>query len=266
MRSRGFTFIEVMVALLMGSLIMATFLKVLLNNIQMSRYNEYQLSAQQNIRKATFILTSDIRMAGARDPANGSVADPFLTSGCGTLTSCTSEGGGTVSDTIAVQFEPPGGADCTGNTVAAGELNVNYYYIATDSSLAPNVDNVSGLFCRGYNPSTGAWRGLGQLMVAGVHNLQVLYGYADTAGSDPVTSYRTATSVSDWSQVRSVQIGMLVSGGDTPGVVTSRVRSYDLMGSGTIVFADGKPRYAFTSVSSIFSTRSGLGNERLWVD
>ena len=264
MRARGFTLIEVMIALLLGSLIMATFLKVLLNNLQMSRYNEYQLTVQQSIRKTTFYLTRDIRMAGARDPANGSVLAPFLRGACGTVTNCSSEGGAN-NDTLAVQLEPPGREDCTGNAVPAGEVTVNYYYIDTDTSLAPNVGNVVGLFCRGYDPVASSWRGAGQLMVAGVERLQVLYGYADTSG-DAVTSYRTADNVSDWNKVRSVQIGVLVNGGNVPGVGTLRTRSYNLMGSGAVSFTDRTPRYMFSTVSSIYATQNGLGDAILWVD
>ena len=169
----------------------------------------------------------------------------FYSGYCGGVT-CTQEGGGNRSDSIAIVLDPNHNQDCTGRGISG--LVINRYFIVRDS------DGHNALYCQSFNYPSGSSRGSRQLMVEGVEQLQLLYGYADSGGL-AATSYRTASSITNWGFVRTVQIGLLVGGGNLWGSKVKQSRRYNLLGSSTLILVDKEPRYPFTMVQSLFSTR-----------
>ncbi|MDD7805545.1 MAG: PilW family protein [Endozoicomonas sp. (ex Botrylloides leachii)] len=161
---------------------------------------------------------------------------------------CTQEGLGNRSDTIAVVLDPYHDQDCVGQNVIGPVIN--RYFISAD------LEGKNGLFCQSYFYPSGGVKAPPQLMVEGVEQLQLLYGYADNGG-ERATSYRTANAVTNWGYVRAVQIGFLVGGGYLWGDNTVlQSRSYNLLGSSTLTLTDREPRYPFTMLQSIFTTHS----------
>ena len=169
----------------------------------------------------------------------------FYTGNCGG-TACTQEGVGHRSDAIAIVLDPSHDQDCVGQP-ATGPV-INRYFISADA------EGKNGLFCQSFIYPSGGVKAPRQLMVEGVEQLQLLYGYANNGGGRP-TSYRTASTVANWGYVRTVQVGLLVGGGNLWGDNTVlQSRSYNLLGSSTLTLTDKEPRYPFTMVQSIFTT------------
>ncbi|WP_263078362.1 PilW family protein [Endozoicomonas sp. Mp262] len=171
----------------------------------------------------------------------------FYSGTCGGST-CTANGSGNSSDAIAVVLDPASNTDCTGNSVASGDTTVNRYFIKADS------DGNNGLYCQGFDPDNGSSNGSEQLMVSGIENMQVLYGYADKGGH-AVTSYRLPGDISNWMYVRSVHIGILAGGEKLWGPGTHRQRSYSFMGVNNLQITDGKERFVFTTLQRLNATR-----------
>lgn len=180
----------------------------------------------------------------------------FYTGACAGV-SCTANGSSNNSDAMAIVLDPQNNEDCTGNPVADGALSVNRYFIQADAS------GNRGLYCQGFNPANGAAHGAAQLMVDGIENMQVLYGYADNGGHG-VTSYREPGDISNWMYVRSVQIGILAGGENLWGPTARQQRSYSFMGVNNLQITDRRQRFVFTTVQRLYATRDDYSwRERL---
>ncbi|WP_062268567.1 PilW family protein [Endozoicomonas arenosclerae] len=247
-RQQGLSLIELMLALLLGLLISSTFLQIMLNSSRSTYFHEDLALAQENGRHTLYLLSRAMRRAGYSDTVNSRVL-PFFTGSCGSAAQCTFDGGGTDSDQVAVQFLPENGEDCAGNTVPTGELTADVYYVETD----PANDNIDTLFCRGYNPANSTARGAARPVIIGVERLQVVYGVTNN-DSGNVHQYLAANAVSDWQDVRSVRVGVLVNSGQQARAFDQRTREYNILESGTLTLTDGRPRYVFTTASKLNNT------------
>ena len=84
-----------------------------------------------------------------------------------------------------------------------------------------------------------------QELVQGVQNLQVRYG-VDTDGDMLVNSYVAASAVTNWNQVVSLSIAVLVRSPDEAGVEKDN-RTYNLLGTTLGPFNDRRQRAMFTT-------------------
>ncbi|KEQ15019.1 PilW family protein [Endozoicomonas numazuensis] len=247
-RQQGLSLIELMLALVIGLLISSTFLQLMLNSSRSTYFHEDLALAQENGRHTMYLLSRAMRQAGYSNAVN-SLVPPFFTGGCGSASQCTFDGGGTDSDQVAVQFLPQNGEDCAGNSVPAGELTADVYYVAPD----PSNDNIESLFCRGYNPANSTARGAARAVIIGIERLQVVYGVTNNDTGN-VHQYLAANDVTDWQDVRSVRVGVLVNSGQQVRSFDQRTRTYNLLESGTLTLNDGRPRYVFTTASKLNNT------------
>ncbi|WP_257280484.1 MULTISPECIES: PilW family protein [unclassified Endozoicomonas] len=244
-RQQGLSLIELMLALVIGLLITGTFLQLMLNSSRSTYFHEDLALAQENGRHTLFLLSRAVRQAGYSNEVNSRVL-PFFTGRCGSAAQCTLDGGGTNSDQVAVQFLPRNGQDCAGNTVPSGELTADVYYVAAD----PANGNIDTLFCRGYNPANSAARGAARAVIVGVERLQVVYGVTNN-NTNNVHQYLAASAVSNWQDVRSVRLGVLVNSGQQVRSFERRTRTYNILESGTLTLNDGRPRYVFTTANKL---------------
>lgn len=240
-RQQGLSLIELMLALVIGLLVSSTFLKLMLNSSRSTYFQEDLALAQENGRHTLYLLGRALRQAGYSDEVNSLVL-PFFTGRCGSAAQCTFDGGGNNSDQVAVQFLPQNSEDCAGNTVPANELTANVYYVAPD----PANNNIDTLFCRGYNPANSTARGAARAVISGVERLQALYGVTHN-NTNNVHQYLSASTVSDWRDVRSIRLGILVNSGQQARSFEQRTRTYNILDSNTLTFNDGRPRYVFTT-------------------
>ncbi len=90
-------------------------------------------------------------------------------------------------------------------------------------------------------------------LVEGVENMQVRYG-VDTNGDLAVDSYMNATGVSDWSNVMSVRVSLLVSSIEENVVPSAQTYAYDYDGNGTVdsvTAGDNRLRHVFTATINL---------------
>jgi type IV pilus assembly protein PilW len=161
LRERGFTLIEVMIALLISMLLLVSFLQIYLSNSQTYRLIQNLARVQENGRFAIDFLAYNIRMAGFRSRQNADFPDKLnAVEGCERDTGPCSVG--TTSDTLTVRYDAT--TDCTGSPVPPDPVprfTQNTFYI----------DDAFNLTCVGNrNP------GIPQPLVDNVESMQLLYG------------------------------------------------------------------------------------------
>jgi type IV pilus assembly protein PilW len=153
-RERGFTIVEIMVALAVSLLLMAGVIQVFAGNRETYRLQAGLATLQENARFAVDLLRRDLSMAGYPGEMNIAAFDIAKTG----------DGGGNVSDTVAINFLT--NRDCTGTAIANG-INTRVYTVGLDATTGGSV-----LQCDGVT------------VVDGVENIQFLYGVDTETGRD----------------------------------------------------------------------------------
>jgi type IV pilus assembly protein PilW len=201
-QQRGFTLVEIMVAMTIGLLMMAGILQITLANKESSRLQRNMGFVQENIRSAMEFLARDVRMAGhyINDNPNALILDedapvPFLNVSAATIvtsTPVTADGGGANNDQITLTRES--NTDCLGQATPpdanGNQFAINHYFISNQR-----------LMCRG-NTSAA------QPLVDGVESLQILYGENTDGNPLSANRYVQPDQVDDMKNVVSVRIAM----------------------------------------------------------
>lgn len=256
---RGFTLVEIMVAITIGLVMMAGILQVSQANKESNRLQRNLGFVQENIRSAMGILGRDIRMAGhyidnnPEDPipgAPGPIA-PFVNvadiATINTALAITADGGDSNNDQITLTYELTLTItrDCLGQPInvippaTANLFAVNHYFIENQR-----------LMCRG-NGGPNA-----QPLVDNVESLQILYG--ENTNNNPLSAnrYVRAEQVTDMANVVSVRIGMRFISRDPVRHVTDTA-SYALLDAASVTPND---RFLRREITTTISLRNSLRN------
>ncbi|MDP2228158.1 MAG: PilW family protein [Moraxellaceae bacterium] len=213
----GLSLMELMVAILLGSLLVAGAVKIFTSNTQAFRLQQVVSSAQEGGRLVMEMIQADIRRVGVGSPRNA-VGDLIATLRGNNASTAAGVGGLlTASDRLILEYiAPVDMTDCEGNAAPAGSRIVNTYSIAND--VAPAI---AALFCDGsVNGAVGAAAAPGVALLRGVESFQVNIG---VSGDAPVgtalaagNGYSSALRYVRFGQlggnrlVSSVRIGLLV--------------------------------------------------------
>lgn len=229
MRQKGFTLVEMMIAILIGLLLIAAMLSLFLSTKQ-----GYRMANGMSVMQATGRATLDLlsREAMISGFPQVSLIDTFVAA-------LSSDGGGAASDTFTVHYRSP--TDCRGNVAtpvyADGQQYAkNQYYVQNGN-----------LMCQARAENNAV---LGTVtMVNGIENLQILYG-EDTDTTDGVTNarkYVTAGNVVNWANVVSAKIGVVVNSQDN--IATSNdTATFALIGqTATAAAGDRQRRRAYST-------------------
>lgn len=187
-RQSGLTLVELMIAMLLGSIMVAGAVQIFSSNVQAFRLQQVVSSVQESGRLAMEMIQADLRRAGMGNPVDaGGVAIPGLTLGNARTAAGTGPGLLVASDYVQVAYEAPEDmADCEGNQALAGQTIINRYYVQVD----PNP-NISALFCNGQ--VVGGAAGAARIaLVRGVQSFQVqvgVHGAVPAAGRAEVNGY-----------------------------------------------------------------------------
>lgn len=200
-RHRGFTMIELMVALLIGLFLMGGLMTLLQNNRKAFSSQSVLAQLQDSERLAMSMMAGVVQQSGYfPDPTLNSPSTAFPASGSFAsgqgLTGSTTAG----SDTIIARYTTATGdgiLNCKGssNTTGANATYVNAFSIVVTGGL-------SQLVCTDENNAVYP-------LVNGVTNLSVLYGVNTTASGTNVDTYMTAaqvTAATAWNNVISAKI------------------------------------------------------------
>jgi type IV pilus assembly protein PilW len=228
MREKGFTLIELMVAIVLGLLLIAGTLTVFISTKQGYRL-ENGLSLMQATGRATLdLLAREVMMAGFPQIADIETFIPAKTI----------DGGGSNSDQFAVRYQSD--TDCLNGTPLYSDgkrYAKNMYYIDVDNNL----------WCRTLAEDDSMITEA--VIVQGVENMQLLYG-EDNNPDDGVTNatrYVSADNVVDWDNVVSVRIGIIVNSQSSIATSNDDV-TYTLFGqTPTAAGADHMRRRAYTT-------------------
>jgi type IV pilus assembly protein PilW len=173
-RHRGFTLIEVMIALTIGMALTLVVSMLFINSRRTYATTDDVSRMQENIRYTYQLLTRMVHFAGHKSSPNAKTEAVF---GVGNEVLTTIDTGGTASDTVTIRFEGSSNGtagvadgtvvDCLGNPIAGGVTAVNTFSIGV---IAPNT--VPGLLC-----AVGG--GAPVEVVPNVSNMQILYGVDD---------------------------------------------------------------------------------------
>jgi type IV pilus assembly protein PilW len=243
----GVSLVELMIAMTLGIFLMGATAQMYFSTRLTSNLNNELNRLQENGRFALELLSESIRIAGYMGPSQtGAIPAYFLQSACGGFDPCTSDGGGTNSDRIAVQINPPPDdgteTDCTGTAIGATDVIANVYYITT-------TDDVSTLTCRGFNVTTNAWNAAEQALIDGIDSMQIQYGIDSTGNG--TTAFVSADQVASWGDVRAVRIGLLINAGDSSDAVGDTEREFILLDADKMTFNDEKVRQIYTTTAAI---------------
>lgn len=200
----GAGLVEIMVALLIGSLLVGGMVKIFTSDKQGFRAQEAQARLQENARISAILLRSTVAKAGFHQNAEQSVEDVFGSANIVTGTNDNTDSTDQIldgTDTLTIMYERDGVmTDClsdTGSTTTApptppGTISTNVYRVRNDNVLV-----CSNGITAGFQP-----------LIDDVEDLQILYG-EDTNGDGSVDQYHDA-STANFNNVLSVQLALLL--------------------------------------------------------
>ena len=217
-QQRGFTLVEIMIAITIGLVMVAGILQISSASKESSRLQRNMGFVQENIRTAMAMLGSDLRKAGYFPniiPNDNTI--PLVAA-------TTTDGGNANNDEITVSYQS--NTDCLGQTtptVNGVRTAVDHYYISDER-----------LMCKGNGNDVA------QPLVEGVENMQILYG--ENTDGDPRSANRyVKPSEANLKDVVSVRIAMRFVSRE--GVRTSIDNNeYALLDSDPFQPADGDRR------------------------
>ncbi len=209
---RGFTLIEIMIALMIGLFLMGALLTIVQANRRTFGDQSQLAQLQDSERMALSMMSDVIQQAGYfPDPTANTVASTLTAAGSFAVGQAIS---GTYvaaapGDTISVRYMTAGGdgiLNCSGLPNAVGNPNtlyVNRFYINNTGDLNCDVTTAAGT--QTFSLVSGVTNNTSNL---GVTNLRVLYGVKANAAlpGNNVDSYLNASEVTNWSSVIAVQI------------------------------------------------------------
>lgn len=249
---KGLSLIELLIAMLLGLMLTAGALQMMLSSQQIYQATDTLSRIQENGRFALNFLSKDIRMAGYNtdeDPSEIAIGKIFWDGACGASNPCTTNGAGSDSDQIGILMDPSNDLDCQGNAVASENTVIaNVYYIDD-----PENDQISSLYCHGYDLSTNTWvnNSTAQPLVDGVENMQLLYGITSPTANNMITSYISADDVIDWGQIGAVRVSLLLNNGQAAGNSNNQVRNFNLLDADPIMATDTHNRQVFATTITI---------------
>lgn len=231
---RGFSLVELMVAVLLGSLITIAAVQLFSTNQRTFLLQQSLSEVQEQGRFSLDFISRDLRKAGFRNPGSiATVADvPSVVLGSlsvdGTVVASGSLEGGagaTANDRLQIAFE--GTVDCEGDVSASVVTVVNSY----------QVNDQGELVCTGSIPPTGVATpesvdntANGVVLLSGVDSFQVLYGIDNNANDVAnVRRYVTASQVGT-NPVLAIRAGILIrSNNESVTSMSDEIRGFTVL-------------------------------------
>ena len=236
---RGFTLVELMVALAVSLLLLAGVIQVYLSSKQAYRVQDNVARIQESGRLAMGFLTRYVRIAGYRSNLQVT-SDQVFTSGTNQVISGTHGSGSppTPPDTVTINFQGDGTmVDCLGSTVPNLALTRNVFQVSAAGELQ----------------CTSSTTNQTQPLVSGIQDMQITYGVNVNNGNFPpaASQYMTAQAVTNanaWPNVVSIRITLLVQSPEDNLVDTPQ--TYTFNGVSTTA-TDRRLRQVFTSTINL---------------
>lgn len=248
-KQSGFSFVELMIAITLGLVVLAAVLEFFMGNRRSYQYSAAvsELSASKQFLQSH--VHSIIRMSAYRSLPSGSytsfpsidsvypVSTPFVTG--------TNNDGENNSDTLTVRFQGSGNGsgtpdgrivDCLNNGVDSGDMATNTFYL----------NNAQQLVCDVTNETSGTTQS--GILVDGVENFQFIVG-EDLDGDFIPDRYVPIDYLNiDVANITSVRLSVLFQ---TDAEVTRMEQSRDFNLLGTAYTSASDRRFRFEDTSTI---------------
>lgn len=261
---KGFTLIELMIAMMLGLLLMAGVIELFLGSKQTYGVVAAQSHAQESGRFGLVFVSRSLRHAGywGTVGVNKSFAihQEFPEVNAivfGRNNDATDAA--VLDDTDDLFVRMTGSADgsietCFGSALLDTQVAIDHYYIG----VVTGSENIPSLYCssRLYDfdtvslaisdtvPPTAA---VTQPLVNGIENMQILYGIGSLG---EVTQYVNADGVTNWRDVRSVKVALLSASNENASGI-SNDRTYVLLDESVTAPGDARPRMVFQQTVSL---------------
>jgi|GEM_PF-472850 len=251
---RGFSLVEMMVSVALGSLITIAAVQLFSTNLRTFNLQRAMTDIQEQGRFAIDFISRDMRQVGFARPNQpepvGVVLEDFTLLGVNVEASAEGGAAANANDILRVSFY--GTQDCEGDSAAAEEVVVNSYQVNADGDLVCTGSlppAASGLAVENVNGTAN-----GVVLLSGVDSFQVLYGVDATQnGVANVQQYVRADEVAGL-PVLALRIGILLRSEEpNVGVAGAAPRDYTVLDKqltgGTAPLAeDGVRRLFVTTV------------------
>lgn len=220
--ARGFTLVELMIAMVLSLVALAAVVAVFLSSKRVYSVTEAISEMQENARYAEQFIEREIRMAGyasgaeignlnklALFPASGSFGAGAVLLGADNVSDMGVKAG---TDTLSVRYSGNVNGevhDCQGNTVAPTAIVNAKLFISNNDELSCKIGAAAAV-----------------ALVDGISDMQLTYGI-DTDFDRFANSYVSAGTVTDWTRVAEARVALTVVGSSSlsidPRVVVSMV-------------------------------------------
>jgi len=255
-RDRGFTLVEVLIALTIGMVLTLVVSLLFVGSRRTYATTDDASRVQENIRYTYQLLNRMVHLSGYKSSPNSKTEEIFH---AGNPVLRATDGGGVAPDSFSVSFQGNNDGtgiaadgsilDCLGNPVAAGITAINTFTIANHPTTG-----VPGLYCAVGNPA-----GTPVEIVPNVANMQILYGVDNDA--DLVADRYDAAGGIALDNVRSIRFAFLFVSPTASALLADNQkmdksgaksdRTYDLNGVSVGPFTDRFSRRAFTMTVSM---------------
>lgn len=257
----GLTLVEIMIAMAIGVFLLAGLIQILMNTKQSFNVQDAVARLEENNRFALDTLSKNIRMSGykANPWQNDTLAFPNTTASLfnnkpGQVISGVD--GGTQSDQINIQYFGSSGdrmLDCAGKSVEKDQrVELSFSLNGSDLKCISTI----------YRPPASNIVA-DEVIAENIVNMQIIYG-EDSTSDGTANKYINASSVSNWNNIYSLKIGLVVSSdADSYTNLTSKVLSFPDISDNPMnamfdIDNDGAPELFKSNGSSDFDTQTAL--------
>lgn len=246
---QGFTLVELMVSMVLSLFLIAGMVQLFIGTRQVARVQDSLSRVQENGRYAIELIGRELRKAGYKSNAFivNDAAFPAFDGSTSSLPNIDFAAGDAIagSDTsLSLRYQGSGSPaaggdgliqDCLGSNVAEGDIAIITFSV---------IDNV--LNCQSTNDTTGVTEP--QPLVDGVEAFRVSYG-EDTNDNNYADDYIASAAVTDWENVVSVRVQLLLATEDDN--LTETAQPYTFNGATVNNPGDKKLRRVYSTVISV---------------
>lgn len=242
----GFTLVEIMIAVFLGSLLLAGLMNIFITTNRSMWLTDGLSRTQEAGRFSMDYISRYVRMGGYVDKdSNDSSGTALYSKNCGLGACAANDVGGINGDRLAVfYYAPKNGTtrNCQGGVVTPGTSIVNVFWVNANRELV----------CGVFDPTANAWSAAATPLITDVESLQYLVG--TRSGSSVIYQTLDKIGATAWADISSIRVAVLiasqaeeVNGQKTNQAVDKKQRTYALLDQKIDTYDDGLIRQVFST-------------------
>ena len=227
---KGFSILEVLIAITISLILMLGILQLFISNKNTYRMEDSYATLQDNNRFLHHYLSSIIRNTAYRSPQQNSLFQPIesLFTGANLFIQATNNNGTNGSDTLTIRYQGSGNGtgtpdgsirDCLNRPIDSFVTATNTFSISANNELICQAQNANAA------PATST-----QVILQDIENMQILLGEDLDGDKSPDRFVNPGHPVLNFNNVVSVRVSLLLRSPD-PTSPTPDNDSYNLLGT-----------------------------------